>query len=68
MEKPKDIRWKQRFTNFEKALINLRDFINAGELNVREQQGLIKSFEYTFELGWNVMHDLRFERFYKAGF
>jgi nucleotidyltransferase substrate binding protein (TIGR01987 family) len=27
-------------------------------LNQREQQGLIKAFEYTFELAWNTMRDL----------
>lgn len=52
-----DIRWKQRFSNFEKALIAFRDFIATGELNIREKQGLIKSFEYTYELAWKVMKD-----------
>ncbi len=27
-------------------------------LNEREQQGLIKAFEYTFELAWNTLRDL----------
>lgn len=57
-----DIRWKQRFENFEKALSQLAKFISKGELNDLEKQGLIQSFEYTHELGWNVMKDfLSFE-------
>ena len=53
----KDIRWKQRFANFEKALFQLTRFINKGELNEFEEQGLIQAFEYTHELSWNVMKD-----------
>ena len=52
-----DIRWKQRFANFEKALFQLTRFINKGELNEFEEQGLIQTFEYTHELSWNVMKD-----------
>ena len=33
-------------------------FIEPPELNEREQQGLIKAFEYCFELGWNILLDL----------
>ena len=27
-------------------------------MNEREQQGLIKAFEYTYELAWNTLRDL----------
>ncbi len=57
-----DIRWKQRFMNYEKALIVLRNFTSVEKLNIREEQGLIKSFEYTYELGWNVMKDFLLEK------
>lgn len=57
MEKPKDIRWQQRFANFEKAVAQLTEFIEKGELNKFEEQGLVKCFEYTHELAWNVMKD-----------
>lgn len=57
-----DIRWKQRFMNYEKALNVLRNFTTVEKLNVREEQGLIKSFEYTYELGWNVMKDFLIEK------
>jgi nucleotidyltransferase substrate binding protein (TIGR01987 family) len=57
-----DIRWKQRFMNYEKALDVLRNFTSVEKLNIREEQGLIKSFEYTYELGWNVMKDFLIEK------
>ncbi len=52
-----DIRWKQRFSNFKKALSQLQKFINKGELSELEEQGLIKAFEYTYELAWNTIKD-----------
>jgi len=52
------IRWQQRFSNYQKALERLEDFLEPPALNVREQQGLIKAFEYTFELAWNTLRDL----------
>ena len=53
----KDIRWKQRFANFNKALNQLQKFIDKGELSELEAQGLVKSFEYTYELAWNTIKD-----------
>jgi nucleotidyltransferase substrate binding protein (TIGR01987 family) len=52
-----DIRWIQRFNNYSKALAQLTRFIEKGELNEFEQQGLIQAFEYTFELAWNTIKD-----------
>ena len=53
----KDIRWKQRFSNYIKALNQLTKFIDKNILNDLEMQGLIKAFEYTYELAWNTMKD-----------
>lgn len=53
----KDIRWKQRFHNFSKALAQLQKFIDKGNLNELEEQGLIQAFEYTYELAWNTIKD-----------
>ena len=53
-----DIRWQQRFSNYQKALAPLERFIEPPALNEREQQGLIKAFEYSFELAWNTLRDL----------
>lgn len=52
-----DIRWKQRFFNFNKALTQLQKFIDKGELSELEAQGLVKAFEYTYELAWNTIKD-----------
>ena len=50
-----DIRWQQRFSNYCKALERLEDFLEPPALNEREQQGLIKAFETTYELAWTWM-------------
>jgi nucleotidyltransferase substrate binding protein (TIGR01987 family) len=52
-----DIRWKQRFYNYQKALSQLTKFIEKGELSELEEQGIIKAFEYTYELAWKVIKD-----------
>jgi nucleotidyltransferase substrate binding protein (TIGR01987 family) len=52
-----DIRWKQRFYNYQKALIQLTKFIEKGELSELEEQGIIKTFEHTYELAWEVIKD-----------
>ena len=52
------IRWQQRFSNYNRALAQLETFVEPPALNEREQQGLIKVFEYTFELAWNTLRDL----------
>ena len=52
-----DIRWLQRFANYEKALNQLQKFVDKGELSELEEQGLVKSFEYTYELAWNTIKD-----------
>ncbi len=52
-----DIRWLQHLSNYQRALAQLKKFIDKGELNELEQQGLIKAFEFTHELAWNVMKD-----------
>jgi nucleotidyltransferase substrate binding protein (TIGR01987 family) len=55
-----DIRWKQRFNNYLKALQNLREAAELSKtrpLSNLEQQGLIQGFEFTHELAWNVLKD-----------
>jgi nucleotidyltransferase substrate binding protein (TIGR01987 family) len=52
-----DIRWQQRFANYQKAVAQLSKFIAKGELNELEEQGLIQCFEYTHELAWKTLKD-----------
>ena len=53
-----DTRWQQRFSNYKKAFSQLELFYEKGkDLNHLEQQGLIKAFEYTYELAWNTIKD-----------
>ena len=53
-----DIRWIQRFQNYNKAFDQLELFLAQKELNKLEEQGLIKAFEYTFELAWKTLQDV----------
>ena len=56
----KDIRWEQRFASYQKALGQLQKFIDKAEiedLSELEMQGLVKAFEFTFELAWNTLKD-----------
>jgi nucleotidyltransferase substrate binding protein (TIGR01987 family) len=52
-----DIRWKQRFSNYQKALKQLEEFTSSKKLNALEEQGLIQAFEYTHELAWKTLAD-----------
>ena len=55
-----DIRWKQRFDNFQRALHQLTlamELKAQRPLSELEQQGLIQGFEFTHELAWNVLKD-----------
>lgn len=52
-----DVRWLQRFSNYNKALAQLEKFVKKEQLSDMEEQGLIKAFEYTYELAWNTLKD-----------
>lgn len=53
----KTTRWEQRLENFKKALNQLLRFLQKSDLSELEEQGLIKAFEYTYELAWNTLKD-----------
>ena len=56
--KTQDIRWKQRFLNFEKAFLLLKSVQNNFEkMTDLEKEGVIQRFEFTHELAWTVMKD-----------
>ncbi len=53
-------RWQQRLKNYARALAQLQLAValtSQRPLSDLEKQGLIKSFEFTHELAWNVMKD-----------
>ncbi len=53
----KDIRWKQRFQNFEKAYLLLEQSTSIKSLTDIERAGLIQFFEMSFELAWKLIKD-----------
>lgn len=53
-----NVRWKQRFENFEKAYNQLSDaVVRFDTLDDLAKEGLVQRFEYTFELAWKTLKD-----------
>lgn len=55
-----DIRWKQRFQNFNRAFLLLNGVFaerKLMELSDLEQEGVIQRFEFCYELAWKTMKD-----------
>lgn len=55
-----DVRWIQRFQNFQKALTQLEQAVILGKsrkLSNLEKQGTIQAFEFTHELAWKTLKD-----------
>ncbi len=59
MSQSQDIRWKQRFNNFDRAFVLLREAMEHGPaaLNQLEKEGVIQRFEYCFKLAWKTTMD-----------
>jgi nucleotidyltransferase substrate binding protein (TIGR01987 family) len=59
MNTPTDIRWKQRFQNFDRAFTLLTSALEEGatNLNLLEKEGVVQRFEYSFELAWKTIKD-----------
>lgn len=55
----KDIRWKQRFENFDRAVVLLREPFarDVTTLSDLEKGGTIQRFELAFELAWKILKD-----------
>ncbi len=54
-----DIRWKQRFDNFDRAVQLLREPIDQGldTLTNLEKEGTVQRFEVVVELAWKTVKD-----------
>ena len=57
MKNLKEIRWKQRFVNFEKAYFLLARTVKIANPTEAEKGGLIQFYEMAFELAWKVQKD-----------
>lgn len=53
----KQIRWKQRFQNFEKAFAQLDNALKIKNPSETERAGVIQFFEICFELAWKTLKD-----------
>ncbi len=54
-----NIRWQQRFYNYQKALGKLNEAVNKYSATKDEiiKEGIIQRFEFTHELAWKVLKD-----------
>lgn len=52
-----NVLWQQRHQHFQKAPAQISRFMQISELNELKDQGLIKAFEYTYELAWNRLKE-----------
>ena len=56
-----EIRWQQRFSNYQRALARLEEgveTVSKNNVSDLEKEGLVQRFEYTFELAWKTLQDL----------
>jgi nucleotidyltransferase substrate binding protein (TIGR01987 family) len=57
MRNTSDIRWQQRFQNFERALLFLERALATPQPNPLEEAGIVQAYEFTFELAWKTLKD-----------
>lgn len=60
MSSTDETRWKQRYAHFGRALTRLSDACAQDSYSKLERAGLIKTFEFCFNLCWRVLKDLLF--------
>lgn len=58
MNETNEMRWKQRLENFGTALSQLTKACAQDQFSDLERAGMIKTFEFCFELSWNTLKDL----------
>jgi nucleotidyltransferase substrate binding protein (TIGR01987 family) len=56
---PQDIRWKQHFQNFDRAVVLLREPFERDvvALSNLEKEGTARRFKFTLELAWKILKD-----------
>ncbi|RYG29026.1 MAG: nucleotidyltransferase [Chitinophagaceae bacterium] len=54
-----DVRWKQRFQNFSRAVKLLQEVaeLDIAKLSLLEKEGIIQRFEFSVELAWKTLKD-----------
>lgn len=57
MTNKRDIRWKQRFENFERAYRLLERTVQIKKPSQAEKGGTIQFYEMAFELAWKMLKD-----------
>ena len=57
-------RWKERFKSYSKALSQLESALQQKRFSVLEKDGVIKRFEFTFELAWKTLQDKLYDQGY----
>lgn len=59
------IRWQQRFQNYEKAYLVLKDALDRTQEDPADQllrAGCLQSYEFTIELAWKTLKDFLEEK------
>jgi len=57
-------RWKERLKSYSKALFQLESVLRQKQFSVLEKDGVIKRFEFTFELAWKTLQDKLYDEGY----
>ena len=65
MSSTDELRWQQRLASFGLALAQLSEACAQDSYSNLERAGLIKTFEFCFELSWKVLKDLLFYEGYE---
>jgi nucleotidyltransferase substrate binding protein (TIGR01987 family) len=52
-----DIRWKQRYRDYERSLANRRDALETADPSRLIKQGTVKAFELAYELAWKTLQE-----------
>jgi nucleotidyltransferase substrate binding protein (TIGR01987 family) len=54
---PKETRWRQRFLDLSKSLVQLEKGLSDGRPDEVVRAGIIQFFEMSFELAWKTLKD-----------